>query len=297
MIKNKNAESGNMAEALNQKKILQVFSKVEMHRLIEQLIKRFSTNKEDIRKIALMQADLSACINVLELGCAFGSFTEDLKGRLHPKAQIIGLDIVSEYEPFFLSACKHAGYTGSFSASGINQIKSYPTASFDLVICSYALYFFPGMIPEIARILKKDGVFITITHYQRNMQELIALTKIFLQQNGLHTNNQPLPIEDIMHQFSGENGLSQLSPFFARVISIDFKNSLYFRSDDINFFTEYFHFKSPFFLMGTKAESATIIDKLLAELQKSASQNNFITMCKDDRIFVCFNPSSPKEIL
>jgi ubiquinone/menaquinone biosynthesis C-methylase UbiE len=139
-----------MAEVFDKKKIRQVFRDVQKHLLIGQLIRRFSTNKDDIRQTALGQIDLSNCRNVLELGCAFGAFTEALKDKLHPAAKITGLDIVPEYKPFFLEACGRAGYAGTFSSSGINQIKKYSAASFDLIICSYALYFFAGMIPEFS---------------------------------------------------------------------------------------------------------------------------------------------------
>ena len=110
-----------MAEVFDKKKIRRVFRNVQRHLLIGELIRQFSTNKEDIRKTALSQIDLSNCQNVLELGCAFGAFTEALQGKLHPQAQITGLDIIPEYEHFFLDACKRAGYAGTFSSSGVEQ--------------------------------------------------------------------------------------------------------------------------------------------------------------------------------
>jgi ubiquinone/menaquinone biosynthesis C-methylase UbiE len=284
-----------MTELLDKKKIHKVFRNVQKHRLIEQLIRQFSTNKEDIRKKALTQTDLSFCENVLELGCAFGSFTEALKDRLHPAAKINGLDIVPEYKPFFLEACKNAGYTGTFSSSGINSIKKYPAATFDLVICSFALYFFAEMIPEIARILKKDGIFITITHYQSNMQELIGITKKILEQNELLNGDEPLPIEVIVRQFSAENGQELLTKSFGRVIPIEFINMLNFHRHEINFFIEYFNFKSPFFLIGTNTDSKLIVNELIRELQNMATEKNVITMCKDDRIFICSQPLITKE--
>jgi ubiquinone/menaquinone biosynthesis C-methylase UbiE len=137
-----------MVEVLDKKKILQVFRNVQEHRRIEQLIRQFSSNKDDIRIAALNQIDLSHCQNVLELGCAFGSFTEALKDRLHPDAKITGLDIVPEYESFFLEACKRAGYSGNFSSTGVKPINKYPGGTFDLIICSFALYFFIEIIPE-----------------------------------------------------------------------------------------------------------------------------------------------------
>ncbi len=98
-----------MVEVLDKKKIRKVFRDVQKHLAIAQLIRRFSTNKEDIRKTALKQVDLTNCKNVLELGCAFGAFTEALKDKLHPEAKITGLDIIPEYKPFFLEACRRAG--------------------------------------------------------------------------------------------------------------------------------------------------------------------------------------------
>lgn len=284
-----------MAEFFDKKNIRHVFRNVQKHLLIEQLIRRFSSNKDDIRKTALSQLDLSSCKNVLELGCAFGSFTAALKDRLHPSAEINGLDIVPEYKPFFLDACQHAGYKGMFSYAGVDRIKKFTTASFDLIICSFALYFFVSAIPEIARILKKEGYFIAITHYRTNLRELTDIIKKILKQNAL-LENDLLPIEAIVNHFSAEDGLIPLNNNFARIISIDFKNNLIFRPDEINFLLEYFHFKSPFFLPGAKMNSKVIGEKLLRELRKTAASENVINLCKDDRIFICTEPRVIREV-
>lgn len=284
-----------MAEVLDKKKIRQVFRKVQEHRRIEQLIRQFSSNKNDIRVTALNQVDLTSCQNVLELGCAFGSFTEALKNRLHPEAKITGMDIVPEYEPFFLDACKRAGYCGNFSSSGVNPIKKCPAGTFDLVICSFALYFFIAIIPEIARVLKPNGIFITITHSRHNMQELIALTKAILERNKLISGNELLPIEIILHQFSSENGAALLSPHFQRIQQIDFNNTLIFREGETESFLEYYQFKKPFFLTGTNTRKNEIFNQLRQELQKMTLNSKKIQMCKDDRIFICSEPLILKE--
>jgi ubiquinone/menaquinone biosynthesis C-methylase UbiE len=283
-----------MAEVLDKKKIRKVFRDVQKHLAIAQLIRRFSTNKEDIRKTALSHVDLSNCQNVLELGCAFGAFTEALKDKLHPEAKITGIDIIAEYKLFFLDACRRAGYSGHFSSSGIDTIKKYPTDSFDLVICSYALYFFPDIIPEIARVLKKTGVFITITHSHEDMREMVIIVKNILQQNLSLDEKQSLPLEVIFEQFSAENGKALLHPFFNRIEEIDFLNTLVFQPEEINCFIDYFQFKKSFFLMGTNAHNKTIINQLMQELQNSAMKKNLITMCKDDRIFICSHPLKPE---
>jgi ubiquinone/menaquinone biosynthesis C-methylase UbiE len=284
-----------MAEVLDKKKIRQVFRKVQEHLRIEQLIRQFSSNKDDIRITALNQVDLTSCRNVLELGCAFGSFTEALKSRLHPEAKITGMDIVAEYEPFFLEACKRAGYSGNFSSNGIKPIKKYPNGTFDLVICSFALYFFIEIIPEIARVLKPNGIFITITHSRRNMQELIALTRNILEKNKLLPGNELLPIEIILRQFSSENGAALLSTHFRRIQQIDFNNTLIFRAGETESFLEYYRFKRPFFLAGTNTRKNDIFNQLRLELQKMTLDSKNIQMCKDDRIFLCSEPLTLKE--
>jgi SAM-dependent methyltransferase len=284
-----------MAVYLDRKKIHQVFRKVRQHRLIEQMIRQFSSNKDDIRITALNRADLTSCRNVLEPGCAFGAFTEALKGRLRSDAHIAGLDIVPEYEPFFLEACNHAGYSGAFSPSGVNAIKNYAAGTFDLVICSFALYFFIEIIPEVARVLKKDGIFITITHSYCNMQELIAVTRTILKKNKLLSDNELLPIEIILRQFSAENGSTLLSPHFRRIEQIDFNNSLIFQAQEIDSLMEYYRFKRPFFLTGTNVHKKDILDQLLSELSKMAAADKTITMCKDDTIFICSQPATAEE--
>ncbi|MGP8152828.1 MAG: class I SAM-dependent methyltransferase [Smithella sp.] len=284
-----------MSEVFNNKKIRKVFRDVQKHLAIAQLIRRFSTNKEDIRKTALKQVDLSNCRNALELGCAFGAFTEALKDKLHPEAKITGLDIVPEYKPFFLEACRSAGYSGFFSPSGIDRIKKYPSGSFDLVICSYALYFFADMIPEIARVLKNDGFFITITHSQADMLEIISIIKKIVNQNNSPDDKQSLPIEIIFDQFSAENGEMLLHPFFGRIQAIDFKNTLAFKPQEIDRFFDYFQFKKSFFLTGSDANNKTVINELMRELQDIAMKNNLVTICKDDRIFICSRSSITEE--
>jgi len=284
-------------EVLDKKKIRKVFRDVQKHLAIAQLIRRFSTNKEDIRKTALKQVDLSNCQNVLELGCAFGAFTEALKDKLHPEAKITGIDIIPEYKPFFLEASRRAGYSGHFSSSGIDNIKKFPANSFDLIICSYALYFFADMIPSIAHVLDKDGFFITITHSQADMREMVGIVKKILTQNNSIDDKQSLPIELIFNQFSAENGEILLRPLFSRIIEVDFKNTLVFKLQEIGSFIDYFQFKKSFFLTGTDAHNKTIINQLMREIQDIAMKKNLVTMCKDDKIFICSQPLIPKETL
>jgi ubiquinone/menaquinone biosynthesis C-methylase UbiE len=283
-----------MSEVLDKKKIRKVFRDAQKHVAIAQLIRRFSTNKEDIREKALNHADLSNCLNILELGCAFGAFTEALKDKLHSDARITGIDIIPEYKLFFLEACRRAGYKGQFYSAGIDLINKFKSGSFDLIICSYALYFFPEMIPEISRLLKKGGKFITITHSHNDMHEIVTLVRKILKNKGL-PHEKSLPIEAIFEQFSAENGKKLLKPSFGQITEIEFKNALVFQPQDINHFIDYFQFKKSFFLTGNDVHNKSVINLLTQELQDVACKNDFITMCKDDKIFICSQPITPKE--
>ena len=274
-----------MTELPDKRNIRRVYRNVQKHRHIEQLIRRFSSNKKDIRHEALNCVDLSNCRRVLELGCAFGAFAEGLRGRLHQDAVIEGLDMIAAYEPFFLAACRRAGYPGKFSASGVESLCGMPTGGYDLILCSYALYFFVEMVPDIARLLKNDGIFITITHDLCNMQELIHITRKTLKEQGLLENNQLLPVELITRRFSSENGEACLEPFFNNIRKVDFHNTLVFQPWDIYFFVDYFQFKSPFFLSGTEALRDNIINLLLHRLQDMGARQR-ISMCKDDAFFI-----------
>lgn len=284
-----------MAEVLDKNQISQIFRDAQKHQRIGQIIRRFSTNKDDVRQTALKNLDLSDRRNVLELGCAFGAFTEALKGRLHPQAKITGLDMLAEYESFFLDACRRAGYAGGFSAGGVEQIIKYPAASYDLIICSYALYFFPDLIEDIARVLAGDGFFITITHSEADMRELVDIIKKILKNNNLLADNQRLPIENIVGRFNAQNGAALLQKHFGRVQSIDFKNTLIFPPGEINHFLKYFQFKQSFFLTEAQAKKHDIIDQLSRELQNTAEKVKSIDMSKDDIIFIASQPLTAKE--
>lgn len=280
---------------MDKNQISRIFRDARKHQRIGQIIRRFSTNKDDIRQTALKNLDLSDRRNVLELGCAFGAFTEALKGRLHRRAKITGLDMLAEYESFFLDACARAGYAGEFSAGGVEQIIKYPSASYDLIICSYALYFFSDLIEDIARVLTRDGFFITITHSEADMRELVDIIKTILKRNNLLVDNQRLPIENIVGRFNAQNGAALLQKHFGRVQSIDFKNTLIFPPGEINYFLEYFQFKKSFFLTEAQTKKQDIIAELSRELQNKAEKEKSINMCKDDIIFIASQPLTAKE--
>jgi SAM-dependent methyltransferase len=278
--------SGEMSE---QAQIQKVFKDIHEHQRVAELIQRFSTNKGNVQKIALEGLELGDCRQILDLGCAFGSFTEKLKGRVAADATATGVDIIAAYEPLYLAACERASIRGKFFSTGSPLLKTFPESSFDLALCSYALYFFPDVISQVARLLRPDGIFAVITHYRRNTGELIDLTKMILEAKGL-LQEAHLPLEIITDRFSSDNGEALLKPWFGRVSIIDFNNTLVFSREDTEYLLEYFRFKSPFYLTDTGLNAEVILPLILEKLERASSERNGMTISKDDRIFVCSVP-------
>ncbi|HLZ18555.1 MAG TPA: hypothetical protein VKO67_03030, partial [Smithellaceae bacterium] len=88
-----------------------------------------------------------------------------------------------------------------------------------------------------------------------------------------------------------------LRPYFSEILKIDFKNSLIFQPWEIDFFIDYYQFKSPFFLTGTGADKKNIVEKLMHKLQDIGAESKMITMCKDDAIFICTKSTAAGNIL
>lgn len=269
--------------------IEKVFRDVHEHQRVAQLIQRFSTNKDNVQQIALDGLELRGCRRILDLGCAFGSFTEKLRGRVAPGATAAGVDIIAAYEPLYLAACERALLRGRFHGTGSPVLKTLPSGSLDLVLCSYALYFFPEAIPEVARLLSPEGVFAVVTHFRRNTGELIDLTKNALEAEGL-IREARLPLEVITERFSSENGETLLKPWFGRVEVGDYHNALVFSRQDTEYLLEYFRFKSPFYLTDTGIDHEAVLPVILERLRQASDTGNGMNVSKDDRIFVCSEP-------
>jgi ubiquinone/menaquinone biosynthesis C-methylase UbiE len=281
-----------MKNEVQQGQVTEVFIGVEAHKSTAAIIRNHSTNQRDIREMALNDLDLTECRHILDLGCGFGFFTESLRHRVQPEAVVTGLDMIPAYESLFLEVCKKAGVQGRFIAAPVSYIEVLPDRSCDLILCSYALYFFPEITSQIARLLTPEGVFVTITHAWQNMRELIAATKTVLRNKGVFRRHR-LPVEEIIGRFCAENGHDLLRPWFARVEATDYPNTLIFKQDEVSHLLRYFHFKSPFFLSGIDLDREEVLTKLAAHLENLAQIHQGFNLSKDDRIFICRQPRFP----
>jgi len=276
-------------------KVIDVFHDVEAHLFTADIIKRHSTNRRDIREVALEGLNLAECGNILDLGCGFGFFTEALKGKVREDATIIGVDIVEDYRPLFLRACESAGVRGDFYPSGVSVISDFDDDSVDLAICSYSLYFFPEIVSDISRVLKNDGLLISTVHGRNNMRELIDFAKDIMQRCGILQPDESLPIEIFIGRCSSETGYGILSPWFRSIRSISYNNTLVFEPGDMYVLLEYFRFKGPFFRVNPYATMEEIFDLFEITLQTFfGHRGKTFKISKDDTIFVCSKPIQGK---
>ena len=267
-----------------------IFVNIQAHMESCRFIRDNSLNKQDIRDFTFHDVDLSNCRDILDLGCAYGFFTRGLAGRLHTAAILNGVDLCRECEELYITSCQESGYSGRFCLSDQVFCERYPDASFDLVLCSYALYFFPEAIPEIARILRPDGIFITVTHTLPHMQELIDIFKLLLTQHLGHAVRS-LPLEKVFAAFSNVNGRLLLSPWFQEVREKKYENSLLINAASLSGLIRYLCFKAVLFL----PEESELDDRFIRSVVAGYVQGllhgrEHFTISKNDTVYLCQYP-------
>jgi SAM-dependent methyltransferase len=235
--------------------------------------------------------DLSGKHKVLDLGCGFGFFTEGLIGKTHEVTHITGIDCHPEYEWFYFHTCERVDtlVRKKFISQGIEAIKNLESNSFDIIFCSYALYFFPEIIPEIARVMKKNGLFIAITHATPHLHQFSDYVRDFLTRQGISISNEN-PYESLIKRFSDKNGLPMLSREFDTICTRNYRSKLVFGKDDYEDFATYFNFKRYFFIPSTLDPDDRLHDMVLASVKEYLGQGKIMEITKDDVIFICTDP-------
>jgi len=274
---------------INQQKLAEIFTDTIHHKAVAEIIHARSTNKLDVRNAALDGLQLQNSKIALDIGCGFGFFTIALKGRLFPGSSILGIDLCTKYRTSYLESCRIAGLQGKFSGNGEKAITTIPTDSVDLVICSYALYFFPAIIQEVSRILKSSGVFIIITHSENHLKEIITFLSKTFDIMGIQKPDS-FPCQDLIDNFNNSNGYRLLSPWFGQVKEKEYRNSLHFEISDFEDLEKYFRFKQPHFIPDNIDNKNIIFNKMIYRLRKYLQSGNHFNITKDDSIFICKEP-------
>ena len=244
--------------------IIKSYSDLHAHRVIGELIKKYSENKEDIRETAKKALGWNAVHSILDLGCGYGWFEDALDTGFDV---ILGIDCLDENEPGFLKAAQRIARKAMFKNMHLPGPIEMPADYFDLVVSAYSLYFFPEVIPEAKRVLHPEGVFLIITHSESMLEEG---EKFFDFKN----------LRKVIENFSAENGESILRKYFKEVIAVDYFNTLVFNKGSGNDLVRYIDFKREF--IAKDVDPLLVREKMLSELHvRGMARFN-----KNDRIFI-----------
>jgi ubiquinone/menaquinone biosynthesis C-methylase UbiE len=259
------------------------FQDPSRHAAIAAIIRARSTNAGDVREFALRDMDLSGVRRVLDLGCGFGFMAGFVAGRVAPDAWIVGLDACPANERPFLECVRATRRDGEFVCQQVDARLGWPDRSFDLVVASYSLYFFPGVIPEVARVLSPRGSFVALTHEEASCRDLLRAAQTWGSQARM------VPIS---RQFSAEAGGALLAPWFGQIERVDYPNSLVFEAEHGDELLAYLGFKLPFVAPGWAARG-----KVPEAIQRAAlvalAREGRVALAKNDAAFRCRSPQCP----
>ena len=239
------------------------YSNYLQHIQIAKIIKRYSENQQDIRSIVNGNIDWQNAKHLLDLGCGYGWFEEVLELRLY---SITGIDCLEENRQPFLAVAATRATNTFFRRQVLPSPIPFPDEHFDVIVCAYSLYFFPGMLPEIKRLLAPAGTFVIITHSETMLEE----GKAFFNFENL---------KGMIERFSAENGEELLRRYFEKISVIDYPNSLLFHGPDADELASYIDFKREF--ISGDCDPDVVKDTMLKELRL----NGLIRLNKNDRIF------------
>ena len=262
--------------------MLSSFEHPSEHVAVSDIIRRRSTNCTDVRVATLGGLDLSATRAVLDLGCGFGFMAEAIAQRVAPTARLIGVDACPANEVPYLTRVAASGRFGQFVCRHIERQLDWPDRSFDLVVASYALYFFPEVLPEVARVLSPQGLFLAVTHAETSCRDLARVI-------GLSDAESPLLCA--VRAFSAENGTQRLAPWFKDVVRVEYSNTLVFETAHEDELRAYLRFKRRSVApqeagQGDSAEAlAHVIDR--------ATCHGRVVLEKNDAAFRCTRPRCP----
>jgi SAM-dependent methyltransferase len=239
------------------------------HIRVGRIIRRHSTNPEDIRRVAARLLPLSRTTSILDLGCGYGLFYEALQEGVRPGTRVVGIDGNPGNGPYFEARVREWGGTPAFLPKSLPATLPFPDAGFDVILSFFSLYFFVEMLPEIRRLLKPDGVFLAVTHCRESLRELnrmVADERIF----------------EILARFNDANGKAILQPHFTRIEEIDYPNDLVFGPDEeaLEDLFFYLDFKRPLWLAQAQVEA------IKARVGAQAGRES-VTLTKNDILFRC----------
>ena len=185
-----------------------ISSRIRLHRL-------YSKNKKGWFPWIFDQLNLKDGMKVLEIGCGNGMLWEENDYQI-PRKIMINLSDVSE--GMLRDARRNVGSEDKRFKFEIVDAENIPyeAETFDVVIANHILFYCENLkktCSEIARVLKKTGMFVCSTYGENHMKEVSDLVRGF-------DNRIVLSADKLYEKFGKENGEKVLKPYFK---SIDWK--------------------------------------------------------------------------
>lgn len=204
------------------------------HEVVSGIIRRHSSNPRDVREVALADRELAGVRDVLDLGCGFGFMAEEVARRVPAGAVFSGVDMLESNGPPFTRRVRAFHRRAHFVPAKLSRRLEWHTGSFDLVVAGYSLYFFPEIVPEIARVLRPDGRFMSVTHSEAGLRDMLRLAGVPAEES---------PLLALVQGFSAENGAEVLGRWFDDVTVRAYPNVLHFGPSDIEELLTYLRYK------------------------------------------------------
>ncbi len=268
------------------------FGQVKRHRLIGQIIRRFSTNTKNIYREALVGIVQQRPINVLDIGCGYGRFTSNLSGVIDINSFCTGIDLLDNNRKPYLDTLKQSGFNGRFIHGAGELVTTFKSRSQHLILASYSLNFMGDTISSIARILHHDGWFIVITHSRQFLIELVNDINSALHKLPDH-HSPDISFQHLVTSFNAEIGAELLNRYFSTVKQIYFPNKLNFPSEHFEKCMLYIEFKLPLIFpqfIDDPELCQTFMFRLRKEIRKVMDQHHHYVLNKNDSIFQCRDP-------
>lgn len=269
------------------------FGRVKLHQRIGKIILEQSTNPNPLSSIVYKGISFPDKIKLADIGCGYGRCINYLNEIVTKDSKYIGIDPLESNRITFINYIKKANFNGKYICGNADRISEFPDNYFDLILCNYSLYFFIDTLPTIAKKLKSDGLFITITHSTNSLKELLRDL-----QTALNLKNEPtwneLGSEQVLDNFNAENGFELLQPYFNDIEKIEYRNTLEFYNSDIDKLFDLLEFKKTSLIHGTNyadfIKTKEFDDKLRNTITAKINKIGKYVLNKDDAIFRCRIP-------
>jgi len=202
--------------------------KIEYQETSNDLLTRINIHdafgSRDIDKWMLEVLPLKQDMKILDVGCGAGKQCFSYLAHLSGKAEITGGDVSDELLAKAKEENQKLGNRVTFQTLNFNEPFPFPESTFDLVSCSFAIYYaedIPFTISEMHRILKPGGYLFTTGPMPENKQMFYDVIK--------EATGKEIPPMPGSSRYASEI-LNSIENQFSKVQTLIFKNPLTFPS-------------------------------------------------------------------